>query len=282
MAVVEEDWPELSPSKGRHEQNFVNNNNDIEHDDWELLIESQDVPLTSPTGSVSFEKEAIRIDGHGTGLVAAPNPETESSQHILKHHYKSSPNLGRYVFDDSVDEEASGVLIGDFDGASLASSGTVWVSGQQSVTSWNSSKLSFRDAILQTSTSVDTGESGGEPKSGLEQAARIRKARKPQFVVTPIRRCSKSTGDLKSLFRIAEDDLDHHYGHDSFNNQIMGETDAQEFYSRKAVGKTAHQNGLKTRPDEAKRLQMSMAKKNEQRQRQHASSSASSSTKLKR
>jgi hypothetical protein len=290
MAMVEEDWPELSRSNECRRKGFVTNTNDddqTDHDDWELLVESQDVSPTRTTGSVCFEKEAIRIDEQDSGiLVSIPGTDAATANtnehNVLKHHYESSPNLGQYIFDDSDDfcgnsvDEASGVLIGDFDVASLASSSVVWVSGSQPVSSWNKSKLSFRDAILQTSASVDTAESGEGPPSTQSQQGvpRIRKLRKPKYVVQPIRRCSKSTGDLKSLSRIVEDDDDHYCGHDSFNNQIMGETDAQEFYSRKSAGKTAHQNGLKTRPDEAKRLQITLDKKEEQRKRQQQASSS--------
>ncbi len=48
----------------------------------------------------------------------------------------------------------------------------------------------------------------------------------------------------------------------------MGETDAHDYYSRKAQGAMGRKNGLKIRPDEAKRLQITMAKKDMQRQRQ--------------
>ena len=54
---------------------------------------------------------------------------------------------------------------------------------------------------------------------------------------------------------------------------ILGETDAELFYNRKAQGRLGRTNGKKIRPDEKKRLQMTMAKKNDQRQRQLAGKS---------
>ena len=64
----------------------------------------------------------------------------------------------------------------------------------------------------------------------------------------------KSCGDLLSL--VHEDE------------EVLGETDAEEYYGRKSAGAQGRRNGLKTRPDEAKRLQITMAKKQMQRQRQ--------------
>ena len=86
---------------------------------------------------------------------------------------------------------------------------------------------------------------------------RIRKV-KPKFVVTqvvPIKH-AHSTGDLQSMIHHADDD------------EILGDTDAHEYYSRKAQGSLGRKNGQKIRPDEAKRLQMTLNKKNLQRARQ--------------
>jgi hypothetical protein len=63
-------------------------------------------------------------------------------------------------------------------------------------------------------------------------------------------------GNLTALDHIQED-------HD-----VVGDTDAGDFYCRKEKGAVARQNGQKLRPDEAKRLQITMAKKSMQKQRQ--------------
>ena len=52
------------------------------------------------------------------------------------------------------------------------------------------------------------------------------------------------------------------------DEEILGDTDAHEYYSRKLQGSMGRKNGLKQRPDEAKRLQITMAKKDMQRQSQ--------------
>mmetsp|Transcript_52829 Transcript_52829/g.128091 ORF Transcript_52829/g.128091 Transcript_52829/m.128091 type:complete len:480 (+) Transcript_52829:345-1784(+) len=131
----------------------------------------------------------------------------------------------------------------------------------------------------------------------------------PVSPASTIRRCSRSTGDLMSLGRMlteqeAEEEEyqqmrykngggrqqrfpshfypktvvedhdfdDHHGGGFGFGggDAVLGDTDAEEFYNRKEHGKNTRQNGLKSRPDEAKRLDMILAKKDMQRKQQQA------------
>lgn len=112
---------------------------------------------------------------------------------------------------------------------------------------------SFRDAIL--SPSKEPVDEKKEPETNPAAAPRPKKV-KPKFVVTPIKRCSKSTGDLRSLV-INED-------------EVLGESDAMDYYHRKAMGASGRVNSLKTRPDEAKRKSITMYKKQVQRQQQAA------------
>ena len=77
---------------------------------------------------------------------------------------------------------------------------------------------------------------------------------KPKFVVAPIRRCTKSTGDLQSLTLV--------------NEEIMGDHDGVEYHAQKSAGQKGRQNGQKIRPDEAKRREIILNKKNLQRQGQ--------------
>ena len=51
-------------------------------------------------------------------------------------------------------------------------------------------------------------------------------------------------------------------------DEVLGETDAGDYYARKAQGAMGRVNGSKLRPDEAKRLNITMAKKTMQRERQ--------------
>lgn len=117
----------------------------------------------------------------------------------------------------------------------------------------NKKTTSFRDAIL--SPSKETPDEKKDDSAPQEQT-RPKQKIKPKFVVTPIKRCSKSTGDLRSLV-IHED-------------EVLGESDAMDYYHRKAMGASGRINSLKIRPDEAKRKSITMYKKQQQRQQQQA------------
>lgn len=254
------EWPALSPSKMES--------------DWEML------PDDSPA-QTSFERDAFRIDEpfqkemEGTDLQGGKNrsDSTENKPLCLKHA-QSTPDFRHYkpILEESFDDSGA-VLIENYDDenedgvGSLASSSIVMVSGPSSIVSsqscWStSSKISFRDVIMKEQ-SQESKDQGLTETTSQEEAKPFKTVRKkPKFVVKQIRRCSKSTGDLQSLARIAEND--DHYEDDL----ILGETDAQLYYSQKAQGKLGRKNGRKIRPDEAKRLQITMAKKDDQRQRQ--------------
>lgn len=109
---------------------------------------------------------------------------------------------------------------------------------------------SFRDAIL-----VRTEPSNEQKEPGVESSASRPKKIKPKIVVTPIKRCAKSTGDLRSLV---------------IHEEVLGESDAMEYYHRKAHGASGRVNTLKLRPDEAKRKQFTLQKKKMQREQQMA------------
>lgn len=270
------EWPALSQSRiSSHDHHGTES-------DWELL------PDDSPA-QTSFERDAVRIvepmEGVDlqTGNHTRKGNSTEDKPLCLKHA-ASSPDFRHYntIFEESYGEIGA-VLVESYeedeneDGVgSLASSSIVMVSGPSSVVSsqscWStSSKISFRDAIMkeQTEETKDQGPNEADPQQLLTPRKTVRN--KPKFVVKPIRRCIKSTGDLQSLARIAENDDHYGGGGDPYDgNLILGDTDAELYYNQKAQGKLGRKNGRKVRPDEAKRLQITMAKKDDQRQRQAA------------
>lgn len=102
-------------------------------------------------------------------------------------------------------------------------------------------------------------------------ALKKRKAARPKLVVNTIKRCTKSTGDLRSLV-IHEDPEDDGFGGGGggtiHEHEVLGDTDASEFYNRKNKGSISRHNGAKIRPDEAKRKEMIIHKKNAQRKAQ--------------
>lgn len=246
------EWPALSPSRiATHEV-----------DDWEFVPE---------LAETSFERDSVRI--------AEPiRNETEvgAMPPICLKHAQSTPNF-RTVLEGSDNDDA--VLIGNKsqaeteDGVASVASWSM-VSGPPSVasaqSSWsNGSKMSFRDAIMKETieeTCDDSGVNESEEQATAQPSKALKK--KPKFVVKPIKRCAKSMADLRSLARIAENGGG---DEDSYTTDlVLGETDAELFYSQKMQGKIGRKNGQKTRPDEAKRLQITMAKKEDQRQRQKA------------
>lgn len=114
-------------------------------------------------------------------------------------------------------------------------------------------KVSFRDAILTKSSSINRLQEN-EDTDGSNQSSVRPRIRQAKFVVVPsMRRCIKSTGDLQSLST------------DAFDSEVLGETDAMDYYHRKALGARGRASGLRMRPDEAKRKEITMYKKNLQR-----------------
>lgn len=228
-----------------------------QHDDgdWENLQ-----PL-SPPPSMSQRPRSVSVVSN----VAA----VERGNRPLLRHCASSPDL-RHLHnlddvgeeDDDYDEDEDyDVINNDAESLSYAV-----LSGPGSVISM-ASGFSFRDAILSPGGGVGAINEEPTPSSpsashgGTRPIPRTepRKPRaRPQFVVKPIRRCSKSMVDLRSL---AE-------AHNEDDDEAMGATDAMDFYHRKALGAKGRTNGLKIRPDELKRKQFTLQRKEMQRQAQ--------------
>jgi hypothetical protein len=132
-------------------------------------------------------------------------------------------------------------------------------------------KPSFKDAILLNLQETVKEQLAMEVDSASRPLQEKRRV-KPKFVVKKITRCSHSTGDLTSLSTI-RDGVEEVYSsgcsvlptvHD-----IVGATDAEDFYERKRHGEESRRNGLKLRPDEAKRKEFAMCKRAMQRQSQN-------------
>lgn len=268
-------WPSLGESK---EESV---------DEWEMVPPTAVVATTAttrrPTATATLQ--VTFQDDHDVA-VSAPKtkcssidmnlPPTRRINPKTLKHAQSSPDLRKFVLEETDDEdsaEESAILVEET--MSTASSGVVVVPGSSSVWSVNSSSsssawaptLSFRDVILRNSKNTDTAakpaaaSSSSSSNTGSNSSKPKPRKFAPKIVVVnpTIKRCSKSTGDLLSLATLDEDE-----------EEILGATDADDYYLRKAQGSLGRKNGQKIRPDEAKRLQMTMAKKNQQRQRQRA------------
>jgi hypothetical protein len=197
-------------------------------EDWEMLQQHEGTANTSNT-SVSFEL----VDE-----VDKDAPTSANQQHM--RHCMSTPN---FIY--PLDEESSYSM----------------VSASPSVVSaFTSGSLSFRDAMLLQQVAGDEKNVAQSQPGESTIASRTRRPRiQPIFVVVApkMKRCTKSTGDLQSL--TLPEDQECNYG-------AAGACDAMEFYNRKAAGESSRCNGLKLRPDEAKRREWILDKKERQRQ----------------
>jgi len=256
-------------------------------DDWETLSSAEEKisSLTVDQDATSAGAAQVRFHESGAEPLAAAHVNQPSStpgaaevaattrstatRTSLMKHCLSTPDLRHLHIHEEVDDEDDDDIEEtkggeDTDDESGGADSYSLVSGPPSVHSAASAsattvatkpKMSYRDMMIR---SASMPIKDGAAASTTPPRKTVRKF-KAKFVVTPIKRCAKSTGDLTRLARESEDDYD---------DDVLGDTDAHEFYSRKAHGAAGRRNGLKSRPDEAKRLQMTMAKKSMQRQRQ--------------
>eukprot|EP00535_Pseudo-nitzschia_heimii_P006572 CAMPEP_0197177088 /NCGR_PEP_ID=MMETSP1423-20130617/2813_1 /TAXON_ID=476441 /ORGANISM="Pseudo-nitzschia heimii, Strain UNC1101" /LENGTH=259 /DNA_ID=CAMNT_0042626579 /DNA_START=254 /DNA_END=1033 /DNA_ORIENTATION=- len=244
------EWPALATTNiaSSQEQNVMDS-------DWELISDANEGSEDKSFDLVEPILADIEKVNFQTASSTKKSGAIEGKPHCLKHA-QSTPDFG-----------------------SLASSSMVMVSRPPSVilsqSSWSGTlKISFRDAIMkEKDEEVEGQDTTGKGEEGKVQQPKIVR-KKPTFVVKPIRRFS-STGDLQSLARIVENG-DSQGDNDPYNKDlVVGDTDAELYYSRKAQGKLGRKNGRKIRPDEAKRLQITMDKKDAQRQRQRQQASES-------
>ena len=252
-----EEWPSLSASLGQPTTPApaaVGSSGD--GDDWEML---------SPDG-VSAEEEPA--DNSVVVVKTPPHPQC-----LMRKNSVSAPDLRELEEAAAASEESeqeddvssSVVMVSSqaTDADTAASGSVVVVPHRNHPWGNDKNKVSFKDAILAPSKHAHHGASGAAKKKkhhGTTTDTGGKSKFKTRFVVTPIKRCAKSTGDLLSL---AEQE------HEEEEDLLpMGETDAIEYYQRKSHGAHGRTNGLKQRPDEAKRKEMIVNKKNMQRQQQ--------------
>lgn len=221
------EWPSLG-STGKASAAVANTTNTNANEDWELLD-----PQDEDDDDETPKDDAVLV------------VDTTLRNSKLLRHSASSPDLRRFVLSDVPEDD---------DESDVASDSFAMVPGPASVISVASSGLSFKDAMLASKGPAVTTTTAATTTHSKKKKDRIR----PRFVVTPIKRCAKSTGDLQSLSKIEEDE----------DEEILGDSDAVEFYNRKAQGSKGRVNGQRLRPDEAKRKQMIVYKKDLQRQQQ--------------
>lgn len=140
---------------------------------------------------------------------------------------------------------------------------------------------SFKDIIMLNAKEKEMEEEKNriaieqQQQQMREEALKRRKNSKPKIVIKPIQRCAKSTGDLRSFVIHEEDEYGGGGGGGGglMEEEVLGDTDAMEFYNRKSKGSQSRSNGRKIRPDEAKRLEITLYKKEAQRKAQREKAS---------
>jgi len=264
VELVSQDWPSLTPEK----------------EDWEMVAPTipggivAGAARTSPI--VTFDVSALQAQGTGPDRNGT---ELDCHRNSLIHA-QSSPDFRAWVVPNDDDDDDDGVEEGDTSSAVFVEedpsflSDLVSVSGPPSVWSMNSThnKLSFKDVLQQSKSrsaiattcstslhpSAQNTAAPSKPTTTKKTSFRTTtfEVVKPQSqtYVAGLKRNSQSMGNLRALDHIQE--------------EILGDTDADLFYSQKAMGAKGRVNGQRIRPDEAKRLEITMNKKNMQRQRQ--------------
>jgi hypothetical protein len=280
-------WPQLTTSKASKSIGEINRN-----EDWEMLDDSnaQQLPTehsleTNGNGPVSAGDFVVVGDDEEVNI--KHQEQTIRTNKKVLRHSASSPFLSsrgsnslRVALPNEISTENAVSEQEELDdGFSLISDvASVWTATS---TPTPSMTVSFRDAVLLSpnkgisspiavlSTKQDTSTTKLNELN--QQTPRQRPRIQPRFIVvqsppTRIRRCSKSTGDLMSLNGVSltshrldcEDTETEPSDSDRFHDD--------EFHSRKEFGSASRINGLKLRPDEAKRRQMIIYKKDQQRQ----------------
>jgi len=237
-----------------HQLNSADQNCDDEEENsqnWEVLSDSEkDVPTTEQVVRL------VEIDALHR-CVSSPNL---SMRNVL--HTDEFSDVDSYLDVRSLQTE--GTKKGSSDDWSMISS----------TTGTFKKSPSFKDMLLMNADSKQD-QARKELQEKLRQNVVERKTITPTFVVSKVhtsrlKRCGFSTGDLQ----------DAHYTLDKRElptqestipeEEVVGDSDAMEFYSQKAMGSTSRAKGLKLRPDEAKRKEYSLYKKEIHRNSQHA------------
>lgn len=257
QALTEESWPSLTGGpESKHQVQ-------PDSEEWEYLSSQQDK---------SSDKEEKREE---QAKASQTNTKSVTINPKALHRCMSTPEFSHIPEDDEsyVMDCTSSIDAFSLDDTVLL---TQKPAGMKKVPS-------FKDIIMLNAKEKELEEEKiklaieQQQQQMREEALKRRKNSKPKIVIKPIQRCAKSTGDLRSLVIHEEDEEECGGGGGGGGiieeEDVLGDTDAMEFYNRKSKGSQSRSNGRKIRPDEAKRLEISMYKKEAQRkaQRERAS-----------
>jgi hypothetical protein len=275
-------------------------------DSKELSSDEDDWEYVSSNASSSSSKDDTTTNDTTHGLAAFHNEtkeeveeevvELEHEEHSHIHRCESTPafssfsSLGSIQVVSDDDDDLSYVVdcASSVDDQSILTThdDTVLLSHKPNITNTNTNTNtsikkvpSFKDMIMMNKQKIEDEEKKKEEERNNSEEQRRkdamlrRKNNRVRIIVTPIKRCAKSTGDLRSLV-IHEEEEGYGGGgggggaviHEE--EEVLGESDAMEYYNRKSYGSKGRSNGRKIRPDEAKRKEIIIHKKNAQRRAQ--------------
>ena len=281
----DDEWPTLSVGGGVLVSD-EHSSSPHATEDWEMLQPEAD-PLAFELDE-STQTHCSELSS--TTTTAGPNSKAVSNRKLLRH-YDSSPILS--ALDRIVEQTPSALNLPESlheeddsfalvsDPPSVLTITTTTLAGSVSWADLAGARLQHHPTSPSTTPPHATRINNAKSRS--EARVRIQ----PKFVVVhtpsfqPMRRCSKSTGDLQVLVAPMEDDDYDDDAHGGGVAAVTGACDAMEFYNRKAAGAVARTNGLKLRPDERARKQIIMNKKSEQRQKQQQEQQQQHSNKRK-
>jgi len=207
-----------------------------ENEDWEL-IESHEISIPKPASSIVRQSSIPK---------SVSTPDFSHYSFCEEDSMQSWSVAGSSVVHDVVYEHEDGNIEKD-------DSFDVVCTSEKKPEHAMKRVPSFKDAVLLNAEACEKEETA--KKAAQRRAMQNLSPRKVQqkFQVKKIPRNARSMTDLASLVEVEDED------------EICGDTDAGEYYARKSKGSTARANSSKLRPDEAKRKQYIMYKKNAQR-----------------
>lgn len=299
-------WPKLNESNTKNANNKVEETKTVSDDeDWEYVSSNSSTRTDSDddaqtNNSSSKGTSTISIIHSANASIATLSSEAKEeledtdNDHSIMHRCDSTPafssysSLGSFAASDDelsfvVDCESSvdahSIMTTNDDTVLLShKTGTGTGTGAATNTTPIKKVPSFKDIMMLNAQQKENEDM--KKKAQLKElaekrrleAVQRRKTTKTRIIVTPIKRCAKSTGDLRSLV-IHEEEEGYGGGGGGgggiiHEEEVLGESDAMEYYNRKSHGSKGRANGRKQRPDEAKRKEFIIHKKNAQRRAQ--------------
>lgn len=274
-------FPSIEESHNEHEDHHEENNNNtvnVVDSDWEMLSHASSILSRNKTLKHCASSPDFSFYGHTNDINIISGSEEASEEDSAFSSYADNFTIDTEV-SDLVMVNGDTITASTPDGSINSGSAVPQTPTSTPMKQKPMKKVpSFKDAIL-----LNSQEKEKEARLLKEQEEKrlsgTNKQRRPfqraKFVVknvTGTKRCPRSASvpNLQSLAIVDEEDYDGGggggCGGGGGDDEILGMSDASDYYARKKHGSVTYKQGQKLRPDEAKRKKMIMYKKNLQRQ----------------